>query len=200
METEEYPEGYWRLDANDSYSDFTIVVESQTGEEDDNTTTTGDAAVTAAPAKTCVYHVHRSHLSRGPRYSGYFRRLFESDNFRETKEACARFKLSSDMASEFPAFLDYLYGVGERNDPRSVLHLTYSQPWCLAKLADYFDVESLLQLATDRCADQMYSTMDNDLFEDKIKHLPSNLLVCIMKQIMHKAFTGYRPASDWSKI
>jgi hypothetical protein len=119
METEEYPEGYWRLDANDSYSDFTIVAESQTGEEDDNTTATiGDAAATAAPAKTCVYHVHRSHLSRGPRYSGYFRHLFENDNFRETKEACARFTLSSDMASEFPAFLDYLYGGIERNDPR----------------------------------------------------------------------------------
>jgi hypothetical protein len=180
------PHGYWRLGAGDSFSDFTIVVESST---EGGSVKSAKEKNAACPAKA-TYHVHRSHLCRGPRYSGYFRQLFESD-FQENKEACARFTFSSDMALEFPAFLDFLYGesVPEHGkpDPRPCsIHMRDSQPWSLGKLGDYFGVESLLHTSAWHCAQEMF-LLTKAQFEEKSQGMPSALLVCILEKVMEIA-------------
>jgi BTB/POZ domain len=165
---EKDPIGYWRSDAEASFSDFVIVVredeeDSAPKKDDDSTTKT--------------YHVHRGQLCCGPRYSEYFRRLFRND-FHETKEARASFKFSSGMAREFPAFLDYLYG-----EPAESIERDTSQPWCLGKLADYFGVEPLLKDTISSCALQMFSITAEE-FELRSESMSSSLSILIMKEVM----------------
>jgi BTB/POZ domain len=170
---EKDPIGYWRLDAEASFSDFIIVVRDD--EED-------GLAEKDEVSSTKTYHVHRCQLCCGPRYSEYFRRLFSND-FHETKEARVSFKFSSGMAREFPAFLDYLYG-----QPAESIELYSSQPWFLGKLADYFAVELLLKDTTSRCALQMFSITAEE-FEKRSESMSPALSVLIMKEVMAVAKT-----------
>jgi hypothetical protein len=124
--------------------------------------------------------------------------LFESD-LKENKEACARFTFSSDMASEFPAFLDFLYGesVPEHGtpDPRPCsIHIRESQPWSLGKLADYFAVESLLHTCAWHCAQQMF-LLTKAQFDEMSQGMPSALLVCTLKKVMEIASGREREAA-----
>jgi BTB/POZ domain len=173
------PIGYWRLDAEASFSDFVIVVRE---EDEEDSATNNDKDSSAEDTTTRTYHVHRSQLCCGPRYSEYFRRLFSND-FHETKEARASFKFSSDMARDFPAFLDYLYG-----GPVTSIVLGTSQPWCLGKLAEYFGVEPLLKDTIPRSAMQMFSITAEE-FDERSESMSSALLVRIMKEMMAVANT-----------
>jgi hypothetical protein len=181
--------GYWRLD---EFFDFTIVIESLPSSMSSSVVTGTKREVSpkvhdAAAAKT--YHVHRSQLSCGSRYSGYFRRLLRSE-FKETKEACARFTLSSDMALAFPAFLDYLYFKDDSSFGFPV--------WSLAKLADYFDVKSLLQLAASLIAKKMFGMDSQEELDAELKDMPMAVSVSVMKSIMHLAYRGEKPHKVWS--
>jgi hypothetical protein len=93
------------------------------------------------------------------------------------------------MALEFPVFLDYLYG-------ESVYHISESQPCSLAKLADYFGVESLQEESALHCAQQMFSLMKAQ-FDEISQDMPSAVLVCIMKKIMVKSQNGHKPSNHW---
>jgi BTB/POZ domain len=191
--------GYWRLDAEASFSDFVIVVR----EDEEDGATEKDRDYSAEDTTTKTYNVHRSHLSCGPRSSEYFRRLFSND-FHETKESRASFKLSSGMARDFPAFLDYLYG-----EPAESIELGTSQPWCLGRLADYFGVVLLLKDTASRCALQMFSITSEEFEKRSESMLPSALSVLIMKEVMAVAKTrehgawkhfGHNPPANSSII
>jgi hypothetical protein len=64
----EDPLGYWRLEVGDSFSDFTIVIESS---KEESGIESAKRESVACPAKA-KYHVHRSQLCCGPHYSRYF--------------------------------------------------------------------------------------------------------------------------------
>jgi BTB/POZ domain len=177
--------GYWRSDAAASFSDFVIVVREEDSEEDSATKKDEDSSAEDTTTKT--YHVHRCHLCCGPRYSEYFRRLFNND-FHETKEARASFKFSPGMARDFPAFLDYLYG-------GPATSIVFYQPWNLGKLAEYFGVEPLLKDTIPRSALQMFS-MTAVEFNERSESMSSALLVRIMKEVMALAKT--REETVWS--
>jgi hypothetical protein len=173
------PIGYWRSDAA-AFSDFVIVVREE--DEDEDSATKKDEDSSAEDTTTRTYHVHRSQLCCGPRYSEYFRRLFRND-FHETKEARASFKFSSGMARDFPAFLDYLNG-----GPAESIDRRTSQPWCLGKLAEYFGVEPLLKDTIPLSAMQMFS-MTAVEFDERSDSMSSALLARIMKEMMAVAKT-----------
>jgi BTB/POZ domain len=175
---EKDPIGYWRSDAEASFSDFVIVVR----EDEEDGLAEKDETSSAEDRTTKTYHVHRCHLCCGPRHSEYFRRLFSND-FHETKDARVSFKFSSGMAREFPAFLDYLYGA-----PAESIELGTSQPWCLGKLADYFGVELLLKDTISSCALQMFSITAEE-FEKRSESMSPALSVLIMKEVMAVAKT-----------
>ena len=83
-------EGSWRMDPEDSYSDYTIYVTSkETGEER-------------------TYYVHKFILAHGPCGCEYFASLFRTP-CRENKDGFSRFVFSSDVANFFPDFLDIIY-------------------------------------------------------------------------------------------
>lgn len=74
----------WRMDQDDTFSDYTLFVESEEDGEEKK------------------YHVHRNILAHGKRRCEYFTKLFRSP-FRENEIAVSHF------ARAFPDFLDILY-------------------------------------------------------------------------------------------
>jgi len=89
----------WKLDPQESHSDWTIEIVSETTTEGGKVTT-----------KTDTYHVHKHVLSTGPRKSEYFTRLFQNEGrFAESQSKCSRIELHELAAKAFPAFLSFLY-------------------------------------------------------------------------------------------
>ena len=87
----------WRLDKDESFSDWTIEVSvaNNNGENNDVVKT--------------IYHVHKSTLGLGPKKSGYFEALLKSGQFSESSTNTSAVELPSDVAVVFPDFLDYMY-------------------------------------------------------------------------------------------
>lgn len=85
---------YWRMDPDESHSDFVIEIEWSSSER---------------TSQVDTYHVHRNVLSLGPRRSDYFARLFHGP-FVEARESLCRITLEAVAARAFPALLDYAYG------------------------------------------------------------------------------------------
>ena len=87
----------WRLDKDESFSDWTIEVSvaNNNGENNDVVKT--------------IYHVHKSTLGLGPKKSGYFETILKSGQFSESSNSTSVVELPSDVAACFPDFLDYMY-------------------------------------------------------------------------------------------
>jgi len=82
----------WRLDKDESFSDWTIEV-----------------SITNKRNRKKTYHVHKVALAIGPKKSGYFEALLKSGQFSESSNSTSVVELSDDIAKCFPDFLDYLY-------------------------------------------------------------------------------------------
>jgi len=82
----------WRLDKDESFSDWTIEV-----------------SITNKRNRKNAYHVHKVALAIGPKKSGYFEALLKSGQFSESSNSTSVVELSDDIAKCFPDFLDYLY-------------------------------------------------------------------------------------------
>jgi hypothetical protein len=80
----------WRMDAEQSFSDWTLEVAH-------------------AGAKTVdIYHVHKYVLAVGSRGSAYFATLFQQQ-MRENANNSSRIELDESEAKLFPCMLDYVY-------------------------------------------------------------------------------------------
>ena len=84
----------WRLDKEESFSDWTIEVSI---EEEKN------------EIRKATYHVHRNVLGLGPKKSGYFETLLKSGQFSESSNSVSVVELPAYVAQEFDVFLDYMY-------------------------------------------------------------------------------------------
>ena len=85
----------WRLDKDESFSDWTIEVSVVNNNGESNSKKT--------------YHVHKSTLGLGPKKSGYFETILKSGQFSESSNSTSVVELPSDVAACFPDFLDYMY-------------------------------------------------------------------------------------------
>ena len=88
----------WRLDKDESFSDWTIkvsVANDNNGESNEMGKTT--------------YHVHKNILGLGPKKSGYFEAILKSGQFSESCNSTSVVELPADVAACFPDFLDYMY-------------------------------------------------------------------------------------------
>jgi len=84
----------WRLDKDESFSDWTIQISSITNNEE-------------SIKKT--YHVHKTTLGLGPKKSGYFEALLKSGQFDESSNSTSMVELPEEIAKHFDVFLDYMY-------------------------------------------------------------------------------------------
>jgi len=88
---------FWREEGDEkSFTDWRIKVEVEIKDD-------------CSEAKVTIYNVHRLVLAGGPKQSGYFKALLQSDSFSENTDGMSTVKLPADIAQHFPDFLDYLY-------------------------------------------------------------------------------------------
>lgn len=132
----------WRLDKDESYSDWTIEIIASSDDED------ADDGTTSA-----FYHVHKTTLATGRRKSEYFDSIFSSEvgRFQESESSTSRISLAPDMAATFPEFLDYLYA--PFYEASCVLNTDNALQ--LRSLASYFIVQSLTDATRDFIIDDM---------------------------------------------
>mmetsp|Transcript_945 Transcript_945/g.2639 ORF Transcript_945/g.2639 Transcript_945/m.2639 type:complete len:548 (-) Transcript_945:44-1687(-) len=83
-------EGSWRMDPEDSYSDYTIIVTSE------------------GTSQERTYYVHKFILAHGPCGCEYFVSLFRTPCL-ENADGFSRFVFPSEVANFFPDFLDIIY-------------------------------------------------------------------------------------------
>ena len=105
----------WRQDKTQSFSDWTIVVKHDGG---DDTT----------------FHVHKTMLAAGLRPSSYFVRCFNS-SMAESASSTTTLTLQQSSAAAFPIYLDFAY-TGE-------LNATSATACALLHLADYLGCRAL---------------------------------------------------------
>mmetsp|Transcript_10001 Transcript_10001/g.28022 ORF Transcript_10001/g.28022 Transcript_10001/m.28022 type:complete len:449 (-) Transcript_10001:304-1650(-) len=125
----------WRLDKDESYSDWTIEIITGSGDGDDGH---GDGDEKASRSE---YHVHKTTLATGRRKSQYFDGVFSSGmgQFQESESNTSKICLPTEMATAFPDFLDYMYAPF----PGASCLLSNGNVWKLRSLASYFIVQSL---------------------------------------------------------
>ena len=107
----------WRQDKTQSFSDWTIVVKHDGG--DDKT-----------------FHVHKNVLAAGLRPSSYFARCFQS-SMAEAASSTTTLTLQQSSAEAFPIYLDFAY--------TGTLNATSESACALLHVADYLGCRALLE-------------------------------------------------------
>jgi hypothetical protein len=120
---------FWREEGDEkSFSDWRIKVEVEKTDD-------------CSEAKVTIYNVHRLMLAGGPKHSGYFKALLQSDSFSENTDGMSTVKLPADIAQHFPDFLDYVYA-----QPVDSKFIIKFENWKSMKyLANYFIVPRLTE-------------------------------------------------------
>jgi len=144
----------WRLDPEESFSDWTIVLDVLTHpeDEDDDDDENKREADETTPIQT-EFHVHKSYLAAGTRRSLYFQQVFsvsshhQNNNnallLEESLDATSRIPLEESAARAIPTFLDFMYS---ENDP---LEVTTESAVALRWIASYFGVEPMFVQVND---------------------------------------------------
>lgn len=151
----------WRLDPDDSLSDWTLRVSSSDNPaigshgyvaqtKHSMTSLRAASSVTRAPIKT--YFVHKTILGVGPRRSEFFAKLFRRDveDSRDDVSSCSvsknstRIELLPLAAARFPAMLDYLYAA-----PGTPLDINTQDAVAMRHLASSFGIKDLFMETTD---------------------------------------------------
>ena len=132
----------WRLDKEESFSDWSIEVAVQKKGKESNK----------------IYHVHRNVIAVGHKKSEYLESLVKksarehalyskNEQWRldESSDCTCRVIVSKTVAACFPDFLDYLYA--HQTECRSIIN---GDNWfALHSLADYFTVPALTEAIND---------------------------------------------------
>jgi menaquinone-dependent protoporphyrinogen IX oxidase len=108
----------WRLDPEQSLSDWTLVIQKQDSLESKE------------------YHVHKNILAVGPCKSDYFASLFRTQ-MREAETSTSRIELEDLAADAVPNMLDFMY------NPQHMLNVTSELAVSLRYLAQYFGIKLL---------------------------------------------------------
>lgn len=107
----------WRLDPDESMSDWTIIIlHDDSGTED-------------------VYHVHKNMLAVGPCKSDYFASVFRSSQLQESQTSTSRIPLADQAATAIPKLLDFVYS--------KKLDITAPLAGSLRYLSQYFGMKLL---------------------------------------------------------
>jgi len=128
----------WRLDPNESHSDWTIVLQDEDEVYESAASAMRADMNTASSSAVTRFHVHKNLLGVGPFKSEYFSRLFRqqwnptvsSSSGRsstpvvgsrlllaESKTSTSYISLPSSAIVAFPIMLDFIYGRGCTPDP-----------------------------------------------------------------------------------
>ena len=134
---------FWRDEENGQrFSDWKIKVEAEKSNRDD----CSEEAETVT-----TYNVHRLMLAMGPKKSGYFEALLQSDCYSESSDRVSTVKLPEKVAKHFPDFLDYLYA-----QPQESNFVINFENWESMKyLADYFLVPRLTEAVAEFIEEDM---------------------------------------------
>jgi len=151
----------WRLDPDDSLSDWTLRVSSSDNPAIGSRRYVAQSkasmnylrtasTVTRAPIKT--YFVHKTILGVGPRRSEFFAKLFKRDveDSRDDASSCSfsknstKIELLPSAAARFPAMLDYLYAA-----PGTPLDINTQDAVAMRHLASSFGIKELFLETTD---------------------------------------------------
>lgn len=119
-EEEEEHKLSWRLDPEESHSDWTIVIQH------------------ASSGKSDTYHVHKNIMAVGPCRSDYFASLFRSTHLAESQTNTSRIDLEEPAAQAMPIMLDFIYDIPEHKLDISTQHVV-----ALRYLAKYFGIRIL---------------------------------------------------------
>ncbi len=163
----EAPTLSWRLDPDESLSDWTLRVSSlNTAPRSTQirNPSSSSPSLYNVNAVTKTYFVHRTQLAVGPRRSEYFARLFRLHEEKRSEEArddaesksermsvsnsnivnATRIEVLPSAALAFPVMLDYLYSA-----PGSTLDVDTKSAVALRHLASSFGIKSLFHETTD---------------------------------------------------
>lgn len=147
---------FWRDDKDgmSSFSDWKIKVEVEKTEDDD----CSEEMVTA-------YNVHRFALAMGPKKSGYFEALLQSDCYSENSDCVSTVKLPEKIAKDIPDFLDYLYA----QPLESSVVINFENWKSMRYFANYFLVPRLTEAVAEFIEKDMeyfnLDHMENYIFE-----------------------------------
>lgn len=139
----------WRLDPEESFSDWTIQVFTSSDRTNDGVHPVVESFLAqnqdgqqdyvrnenTSHQVTTNYHVHKHMLGAGQRSSLYFARMFKS-TMAETCTSTSRIELDDAAADAFPIMLDFMYS-------QQALDATTDSAVALRYLANYFGIESL---------------------------------------------------------
>lgn len=101
--------------------------------------------------KVTIYNVHRTTLAAGPKKSGYFEALLQSDCYRESTDRVSIVKLPEMVARQFPDFLDYMYAPLQECN----VVINFENWESMKYLADYFLVPRLTEAVANFIEDDM---------------------------------------------
>jgi hypothetical protein len=107
----------WRMDPNESLSDWTLCIQTHDHEE-------------------TIYHVHKAVLGADARSSKYFRRLFLSQMLESSTQRSEIF-LEGSANKAIPIMLDFMYFIVQE------VAATTETAVALRYLANYFEIENL---------------------------------------------------------
>jgi hypothetical protein len=107
----------WRMDPEESLSDWTICIQTHEHEE-------------------TIYHVHKAVLGADARSSRYFRRLFQSQMMESTTSR-SNIVLEGSAAKAIPSMLDFMYFTVQE------VAATAETAVALRYLSNYFEIEDL---------------------------------------------------------
>lgn len=160
---EEEDELTWRLDPEQSLSDWTVILTSKT---------TGEVK---------PYHLHKNILAVGPRKCDYFVGVFRKTKTQEIANNKTEMTMEGPAFDCFPHFLDFVYSTG-------ALELTTETATPLRHLAKMFGLKIMFKQATEFLLKDIslsniitYYKQSVILVDEKItvmaaKHLAKNIL------------------------
>lgn len=156
-EPEEVAKLKWRLDPDETFSDWKIelvTVAPGTDSDSDDGEERKEEGDVAQPKTVTTYHVHKCHLAVGNRRSEYFARLFKSSgDFKESQDQTSRIELDPLAAASFPQLLDYVYA------PDGPLEINTQTATALHHLGEYFEMRNLRWDAKRFCQNDI--SLDN---------------------------------------
>ena len=174
----------WRLDPNESHSDWKIEIivttfseslesssSSSSSNDDGKKKDDGTNNGKQNRSRIDVYHIHRHMVAVGSKKCEYFSRLFKSSFF-EASNSTSRIELDETAANAFPIFLDYMYCPLEQE-----LKITTENATALHYLGKYFENRRLRWLvkrfvsndiSIETCS--IYYAYAKSFHDDKILH------------------------------
>jgi len=120
----------WRMDPAKSLSDWTLNIIPKTSH---------DASVKDVH-EVQTYHVHRTSLATGPRFSLYFEHEFQT---KESDAKTTTIEFEPSTAEAIPVMLDFIYS------PIGKVNATTDNAVALRHLANYFGIHALFDAVND---------------------------------------------------